>query len=42
MQGRKVTSVEILPDDRYAGERIWKTYPHVRNVRIVQLKKKNR
>ena len=42
IQGRKVTSVEILPDDHYSGERIWKTYPHVRNVRIVQLKKKHR
>lgn len=41
-QGRKVTSVEILPDDHYMGEQIWKTYPHVRNVRIVQLKKKLR
>jgi len=40
MTGRKVTSVEIIPDDHYAGERIWKTIPHVRNVRLVQLKKK--
>lgn len=38
-QGRKVTSIEILPDDHYTGEKIWKTYPHVRNVRVVQLKK---
>ena len=38
-QGRKVTSVEIIPDDHYMGEKIWKTYPHVRNVRIVELKK---
>lgn len=42
VKGRKVTSVEILPDDHYMGENIWKTYPHVRNVRIVQLKKKLR
>lgn len=39
-KGQKVTSVEILPDDHFAGERIWKTYPHVRNVRVVQLKKR--
>ena len=39
MAGRKVTSVEIIPDDHYAGEPIWKTIPKVRNVRIVQLKK---
>lgn len=39
-QGRKVTSIEILPDDHYAGERIWKTYPLIRNIRIVQLKRK--
>lgn len=38
-EGRAVTSVEIIPDDHYAGERIWKTIPHVRNVRLVQLKK---
>ena len=38
--GRKVTSVEIIPDDHYAGERIWKTIPRVRNIRIVQLKKR--
>jgi len=37
--GRKVTSVEILPDDHYGGEPIWRTYPHVRNIRIVELKK---
>lgn len=41
-QGRKVTSIEILPDGHFMGENIWKTYPHVRNVRIVQLKKKLR
>jgi len=40
--GRRVTSIEILPDDHYMGENIWKTYPHVRNVRVVELKKKLR
>jgi len=39
-KGRNVTSVEILPDDHYAGEPIWKTIPKIYNVRIVQLKKK--
>lgn len=38
-RGRKVTSVQIIPDDRYKGERIWRTIPRVHNVRIVQLKK---
>jgi hypothetical protein len=37
-KGRKVTSVEILPDDRYVGERKWKLYGCYQN-RIVQLKK---
>jgi hypothetical protein len=36
--GRRVTSIEILPDDHYAGERVWRTYPRVRNVRLVELK----
>ena len=40
MHGRKVTSVEIIPDDRFAGERIWRTIPKVHNIRIVQLSKK--
>lgn len=39
LKGRKVTSVSIVPDDRYAGEPIWKTIPHVHNIRVVQLKK---
>ena len=39
-KGRSVTSVEILPDDHCAGEPIWKTVPKVRNVRLVQLKKR--
>jgi len=37
--GRAVTSIEILPDDHFCGERIWKTLPRVVNVRVVQLKK---
>lgn len=37
-QGRKVTSIEIIPDDRYAGERIWKLYG-TQNNRVVELKK---
>ena len=39
MAGQKVTSVEIIPDDHYVGERMWKTIPKVYNVRIVQMKK---
>ncbi len=37
-KGRNVTSVEIIPDDHYAGEPIWKTVPRVHNVRLIQLK----
>ena len=36
--GRKVTSIEILPDDHYAGEKIWRLYGTVNN-RIIQLNK---
>lgn len=36
-EGRKVTSIEILPDNHYHGEKIWKTIPEVHNVRVVQL-----
>lgn len=40
IKGRKVTSVEIIPDDRFAGERVWKVLPKkARNVRIIQTKK---
>jgi len=39
-RGRRVTSIEIIPDDRYAGERIWKVYPPVHNIRVIQLKKR--
>lgn len=38
--GRKVTAVEIIPDDHYAGEPIWRLKPKVRSIRIVQLKKR--
>ena len=41
MQGRKVTAIEILPDDHYAGECIWRLRGK-RNNRVVQLKKKFR
>jgi len=37
--GNKVTSVEILPDDHYKGERIWRLRGCINN-RVVQLKKK--
>lgn len=37
--GRRVTSIEILPDDRYAGEPIWKLVGTVNN-RVIQLKKR--
>lgn len=36
--GRKVTSVEIIPDDRFAGDPIWRLRG-CRNNRVVQLKK---
>lgn len=35
--GRKVTSVEILPDDHYSGENVWRLYGSVNN-KIVELK----
>lgn len=38
-RGRKVTSVEILPDDHYAGEKPWRVIPGKHNTRIVQLKR---
>lgn len=38
-KGRKVTSIEILPDDHYIGERIWKQVPAYHNIRVIQLKK---
>ena len=37
-QGRAVTSIEILPDDHYTGERIWRLRGCVNN-RVVQLNK---
>lgn len=37
-KGRKVTSIEILPDDHYKGERIWRLRGCVNN-RVVQLNK---
>jgi len=37
-KGRRVTSVEIIPDDRFAGERVWRLYG-TRNNRVVELKK---
>lgn len=39
IKGRKVTSIEILPDDHYAGERIWRLRG-CGNNRVIQLKKK--
>ena len=36
-KGRKVTSIEILPDD-HAGERIWRLYGSTNN-RVIQLKR---
>jgi hypothetical protein len=38
-KGRKVTTVEIFPDDHFVGERKWKTIPNIHIVRIVQLGK---
>jgi len=40
-KGRSVTSIEILPDDHYMGERIWKIIG-LRNTRVIQLKKVKR
>lgn len=37
--GRRVTSIEILPDDHFSGEKIWRLYGSVNN-RVVQLNKK--
>ena len=37
IKGRKITSIEIIPDDHYAGEPFWKLYGR-RNNRVVQLK----
>ena len=37
--GRKVTHIEILPDDHYAGDRIWRLRGCVNN-RVIQLRKK--
>lgn len=39
MKGRKVTSIEILPDDHFSGERIWRLIGSVNN-RVVQLKRR--
>ena len=36
-RGRKVTSIEIIPD-RYAGEPKWKLIPGKCNQRVIQLK----
>ena len=40
IKGRAVTAIEILPDNHYAGERIWITQPKYSNIRVIQLKKK--
>ena len=37
--GRKVTSIEIIPDDHYMGEQIWRLHGS-RNNRVIQLKKR--
>lgn len=39
IEGRKVTSIEILPDDHFSGERIWRLFGSVNN-RVVQLKRR--
>lgn len=39
--GRPVTSIEIIPDDHYVGEPIWRLRG-TRNNRVVQLKKRLR
>lgn len=35
-KGRSVTSIEIIPDDRYSGERKWIVKPKVHNIRVIQ------
>lgn len=37
LKGREVTSIEILPDNHYIGERIWKLIGFCNN-RVVRLK----
>lgn len=37
--GRRVTHIEILPDDHFSGENIWRLRGCVNN-RVVQLKKR--
>jgi hypothetical protein len=34
-EGRKVTQIEIIPDDRYAGEKKW-IVDSYRNIRVIQ------
>ena len=34
-KNRKVTSIEIIPDDRYAGEKKW-IVDSCRNIRVIQ------
>lgn len=36
--GRKVTAIEILPDDHYKGDPIWRLRGCINN-RVIQLKK---
>lgn len=36
-KGRNVTSIEILPDDHYSGENVWRLRGYI-NSRLVQLK----
>lgn len=38
-KGRRVTSIEILPDDHFSGERIWHLIGSINN-RVVQLKRR--
>ena len=36
-KGREVTSIEILPDDHYSGEKVWRLRGSINN-RVVKLK----
>lgn len=38
LKDRQVTAVEIIPDDKFSGEPIWKLHG-TRNNRVVELKK---
>jgi len=38
-KGQNVTHIEIIPDDHYAGERIWKVIGS-KHIRVIQLQRR--